>query len=102
MSMPLRRFSDNPSSAIMSLEFDSQILVPSGVAKKYVDTNLEPTNGRARTRSEQRRTLQRRGTNRSDRYGGPVRPVSSGQSDEDPTNARLGGTPSGQAHLVLP
>jgi hypothetical protein len=32
---------------------------------------------------------------------GPVRPVLSGQPDEDPTNARPGGTPSGQTHLGL-
>ena len=38
---------------------------------------------------------------RSDRSKGPVRPVVV-QNDDDPTNARLGGTPFGQAHVGLP
>ena len=38
---------------------------------------------------------------RSDRSEGPVRPVAV-QNDDDPTNARPGGTPSGQACVGLP
>ena len=45
--------------------------------------------------------LQRLCANRSDRYGGIVRPVSSTQLNEDPTNAYLGGTSSGQTHFGL-
>ena len=38
---------------------------------------------------------------RSDRSGGPVRPVAV-QNGDDPTNACPGGTPSGQARVGLP
>ena len=38
---------------------------------------------------------------RSDRSEGPVRPVAV-QNGDDPTNARPGGTPSGQARVGLP
>jgi len=38
---------------------------------------------------------------RSDRSEGPVKPVAV-QNGDDPTNARPGGTPSGQTHVGLP
>ena len=41
-------------------------------------------------------------TNQSDRYGGLVRPESSGQPDEDPTNARPGGARRGRRTLGCP
>ena len=72
------------------------------IKKLSVGVNSGPTHEHTRMCGEQRRTLQHRGTNRSDQYGGPVRPVSLGQPDEDSTNARLGGTLSGQVHLGLP
>ena len=65
------------------------------------DANSGPTYDRTRTCSTQRLFLQRLREIRSDRFGG--RSVRfAGEPDEDPTNARPGETPSGQAHLGLP
>ena len=66
-----------------------------------VDAFYGPTHDRARSRGARRGTLQHLCMERSDRSGRPVRPVAV-QNDDDPTNARSGGTPSGQARVGLP
>ena len=60
---------------------------------KYVDTFYGPTHDRARSR-DARSSLQHLPR-------GAVRPVAVHNGD-DPTNARPGGTPSGQARVGLP
>ena len=55
-----------------------------------VDRKLGPTHESTRTCSEQRHTMQRHCTDRSDRSQGAVRPVTAGKISDKPVNASLG------------
>jgi hypothetical protein len=91
--------SSSLSRAAILLGFDKSVMITwflsPAESKICVDAFYGLTHERARLRSMQRLSLQCRSTNQSDQFGGPVRPVSPGQPDKNPTNAYPGGTPSG-------
>ena len=92
-------FIPSPLLAAADLEMKGEMSYPRitpGREKEGVDVFYGPTHERARSRGARRGSLQHflHGAVR------PVRPVAV-QNDDDSTNARPGGTPSGQARVGL-